>query len=180
MIADFRELYDSYKDPEVGMAAFSIMYYMYHFKSHFLEDFPDEKERFREVQKFVFKGTEVVWARIKIALETYKSLYDKEAVSTYLIMKNNVEKLKQYAKRMTLVPVEEPSDVPDIQEDGTVKPKITDPNGPIYVDFKEFIAVNSVLPKQQEELDKYESRIIESVKNQIDVYGGGMLGAYEE
>lgn len=178
MIADFRELYDSYKDPEVGMAAFSIMYYMYHFKSHFLEDFPDEKERFKEVQKFVFKGTEVVWARIKIALETYKSLYDKEAVSTYLIMKANVEKLKEYAKRMTLVRVAEPS--PDMQENGAVVHSVVDPDGPIYVDFKEFIAVNSVLPKQQEELDKYESRIIESVKNQIDVYGGGMLGAYEE
>jgi hypothetical protein len=175
MIGDFRELYDSYKDQELAMAAFSIMYYMYHFGSHFLYDYFDEKERFKEVQKFVYRGTEITYSKIKIAMDTYRDLYDKESVSTYLIMKRNVDKLKIYASKMELIiPVTETED-----EEGNVRTeKKLDPEM-VYVDYKEFVAINSMLPKQQQDLELFENRLIESVKNQIDIYGGGDLGAYE-
>lgn len=175
-IKDFRDLYNYYNKSLGGhdkaMAAFGIMYYMFFFDSPYLLDYPDEEERFKEVQKFVYKGEEI--SKIKLlekAFETYKNLMDLEQVSLYLVMRNNVTKVKVYAENMVLG--KKNTGGKKGEED-----QIRDTTD-IPVTFGEFQKVNSSLPNLEEELRLFKDRLMKFMKSSIDIYGGGEQGAYE-
>jgi hypothetical protein len=170
MIDTFRLLYDSMQDKELALAYFAFMYYMYNFDSKFLRDIEEEQKRMGEVKKFIFRGADIKVSRIvRRAMDTYKEIFEDESVSMYLVMRKNVGKLKEYAGKMVLFD-------PNITGDTTILLPGMDY---VLVDTKEFTSVNSLLPKQQEELDKFEAHLLQAVKNKIDIYGGGSLGAYE-
>jgi len=173
-VREFRELYDYYyktlSNPERGQAAFGVLYYMFNFDSDFLFEYEDEAERLKAVKAFVYKGEEVTNIKVfKRAVERYKSLMDASQTKAYVVMKQNFIKLRDYASRIVLSPVREDVSDPDY-----------DPlTAPIQVDYKEFSAVNTLLPKQEEELRKFKETLQKHMVNEIDVYGGGDLGAYE-
>ncbi len=173
-IKEFRELYKYYyeqlKRPERGEAAFGILYWMYHFDSDFIFKYPDEAERLKHVKAFVYKGNEVTDTKVfRAAKERYKSLMAEDQTNAYIVMKKNFIKLREYASRITLAPVMEDTSNPDYNP----------AEAPILVDYKEFSAVNSLLPKQEEELRKYKEALLKHMSNAMDIYGGGTLGAYE-
>jgi hypothetical protein len=173
MIGIFKKVYESEKDPELAIAPFSIMYFMYNFDSKFLHEIPNEDKRLREVKKFVDRGTDVATTRtIRKAMDVYKELYASESTSSYLVIRENVGKLKDYASKMELM---DPNILQDKEEDDLLQLG----KDYILVDSKEFTSVNTMVIKQQEELDKFEVKLIESAKEKIDIYGGGSLGAYE-
>ena len=87
----------------------------------------------------------------------------------YITMKKNFKKLREYANRISLVAPRE--DVTD--------PKYDPNTAMLHVDYKEFAAINTLLPKQEEELRKFKETLQKNMVNEIDVYGGGSLGAYE-
>jgi len=173
-VKEFRDLYNYYytklKKPDRGIAAFGIMYFMYNFDSDFLADYEDEDERFEHVRKFVYFGEEVT--RIKLfeaAVSRYKSLVENSQTYAYVVMKNNFKKLREYAKRITLVDPRADTSDPDY-----------DPNTvDLFVDYKEFAAINTLLPKQEEELRRFKETLQKHITNEMDLYGGGSLGAYE-
>lgn len=171
-IGPFRKLYDSV-NPELGVAYFAMMYYMYAFDSKFARTIEDESQRLKEVRKFVHLGDQLKVTRTtRKAMDMYKELYDDEAASMYTVMRDNVQKLKNYAKMMTLV---NPNAVLEDGEAGLLIAGVDF----VLVDAKEFMLVNNMLPKQEEELTKFEVQLQDTVKNKIDIYGGGQKGAYE-
>ena len=180
IVRPFREMYNYYvgklDNDDRAMAAFGVLYYMYYFDSQFLIKYPDEEERFKEVKKYVYRGEEI--SRIKVfekAEEAYKELMDQEQTALYLVMKKNVDKLKDFAERMVLV---KPQVKLEEDEDGNLVPK-EDEEGHILVKLTDFMTTNSSLPKQEEELRAFRERLQQHFKNKMDVYGGGDLGAYE-
>ncbi|MCK5789170.1 MAG: hypothetical protein KAH32_09230, partial [Chlamydiia bacterium] len=93
-------------------------------------------------------------------------LYTEESMDVYFVMFDNLTKLKDYAKGMELrMP-------PDTSEE--------DANFINIVDYKEFTAVNEQLPKAELLLSTFETRLRNEALAQIDVYGGGSLGMYED
>lgn len=177
-IKDFRDMYNYYagklKNDDRAMAAFSVMYYMYYFDSRFLIEFEDEEERFKEVRKFVFKGDEIDTIKIyTAACETYKALMDEDQTSLYTVMKKNVYKLKDFASRMTLF---KKAETPT--EEGEVPDTVVETSD-VYVTYKDFVAINSSLPSQEDDLRKFKEKLQKHFKSEIDVYGGGVIGAYE-
>lgn len=172
MISAFRIFYDSFEDKDLAMAYFSFMYYMYGFDSFYLRHFTEEQKRIAEVKKFVHRGSEIKVSRpVRKVMDVYKELFTEEASAMYLVMRENLEKLKKYAAKMVLF---------DPNIDDEAQGILLAGKDYVLVESKEFAQVNSLLPKQQEELDKFEVHLLQSVKNKIDVYGGGSLGAYEE
>lgn len=177
-IKDFRDMHNYYsgklKNNDRAMAAFAVMYYMYYFDSRFLLEFEDEKERMTHVREFVYKGNEVTDIKVfRTACETYKELMNEEQTSLYVVMKKNVTKLKDFAKDMTLVKVNNTN-----TEEGKADDTITDIKG-TYVTYKDFLAINSSLPQQEEDLRKFKEKLQRHFKSEVDVYGGGAIGAYE-
>jgi len=178
IIKDFRDLYNYYtaklNNEERAMAAFAVIYYMHYFDSRFLLEFKDLKERFKQVKAFVYKGDEI--NRIKIfdkAEKTYIKLMDEEQTGLYVVMKANVTKLKEYAADMTLIKVTTPN------AEGDSEDTITEVQGN-YVSYKDFTAINSSLPQQEEDLRKFKDRLQKHFVSEVDVYGGGSLGVYED
>tara|TARA_R110000744_G_scaffold312424_5_gene419773 strand:+ start:6273 stop:6854 length:582 start_codon:yes stop_codon:yes gene_type:complete len=175
VIGDFRKLYEhiiSLADEELALSAFAYLHYMFHFDSRFFLMEPDEKKRSELVKKFVHRGKELKPSgRIFIrAVDLYRELYNEEQNSLYRVMHNNLFKLRDYAENMTLVPLRtEPNEDGEMESigDGT------------YVDSKEFAMVNSLLPKQQKDLEDFGVRLIEANKNKIDIYGGKEENIYE-
>ena len=175
MIKPFRVLFDEFRDKEVAMAHFALMYYMYNFDSKFLREYDTEKARMGAVKKFIYKGSEVTQCKkLRTAMEAYKDIYADETAEMYLVMRRNVDKLKDYADKMVLI---DPS--ASMAED--LKPEFLPMSGVdfILVDSKEFTTINMMLPKQQEELTKFETKLVENSKAKIDIYGGGTKGAFE-
>lgn len=173
----FRSLYDYYtiklNSEERAIAAFGVLYFMYYFDSKFLLEYEDEELRLQHVREYVHLGSEINDTKVfKEARDLYKELSNTVQVQTYLTMKKNISKLILYAQSMIL---HRPSVNADIME-GDEEPIQDDT---VLVDHKEFSAVNSSLPKQQEDLKKYKTTLILDMQEQIDVYGGGELGAYE-
>ena len=167
MINAFRKIYDSSADKDLVMSHFAVLHYMYYFESKFLREYEDEEKRLREVKKFVNRGNEVKVSReMRRALDLTKKIYSEDLCDMYVIMRNNVDKLKDYAQKMSLSPLDNDGQELEIGKF-------------VLVDSKEFMSVNNMLPKQQEELSKFEVRLQEAAKNNIDIYGGGELGAYE-
>jgi hypothetical protein len=174
MISAFRVFYDSFEDSDLAMSYFSFMYYMYAFDSAYLRNIEDESKRIGEVKKFVHRGSELKVSReVRKVMNVYKEIFIEESVSMYLVMRTNVEKLKKYANKMCLFDPNAGAE----EGDSTILVPGLDY---VLVDSKEFTTVNSMLPKQQEELDKFEVHLLQTVKNKIDIYGGGSLGAYED
>lgn len=184
IIRAFRELYRYYAEKlnseDRAMAAFSIMYYMHFFDSRFLLEHPkDLKVRLAEVKAFVYMGDKVNTETklFKAAEELYKTLMDEEQSSIYLVMKNNVKKMKDYAEAMVLV--KENSAEATEEEIATDSLPLTTTNK-IKVTFKEFREVNASLPEQEEILRKFKDKLLQHFKGNIDIYGGGDIGAYEK
>jgi len=149
---------------------FSYLHLMYDFDSHFVHEYEDEEERSREVRKAIHRGSEFKMTRtVTAAKDKYKELYDKEAVSLYSVLRNNVFKMKDYANRMVLVP-------PQISEEDLESGKMPTE---ILVDSKEFDLVNSKLTLQVDRLEEFEKRLQRFTKDKIDIFGGGDLGEYE-
>jgi len=180
LVKPFRDMYNYYvgklDNDDRAMAAFGVLYYMHYFDSPFLLNYPDEDERFKEVKKYVYRGEEIT--RIKVfakAEEAYKEMMDQEQTALYVVMKENVNKLKDFAKRMVLVKPEV-----EIEEDEEGNPIIRESsNNAIYVKLSDFMTTNSALPKQEEELRHFRERLQQHFKQEMDVYGGGDIGAYE-
>lgn len=178
MIKDFRDLYYYYavklKNEDRAMAAFATLYFMHHFDSQFLVDYPNDLEqRFKAVQKFVYKGDEITKIKVYVQAEkTYLSLIDKEQTVLYVVMKRNVQKLKEYAENMVLIKSAGGSKE-EIAED-VIKETLE-----VKVNWKEFNDINSSLPDQEEKLRKFKERLMEHFKSEVDIYGGGDTGAYE-
>lgn len=177
-IQDFRALYNYYtqklKNEDRAMAAFSVIYYMYYFDSRFLLLYEDEEERLKEVKKFVYKGDEITDIKVfRTASETYKSLMDEDQSALYVVMKKNVYKLKDFAENMSLVKVDNTA-----TEEGDAPDTLVDIKG-VYVTYKDFAAINSSLPQQEDALRKFKEKLQRHFKSEVDVYGGGDLGAYE-
>lgn len=162
------------KDSTAALALFSVCHFMYHFDSHFT-DIEDEKLRLKEVRSFVKNGKEVTLTRTthKI-MAIYKELYSLELSSAYLTMKKNFKKLEDYAEQMQLAP-----EILEVSEEEKKEGFPDKMYTGIKVDYKEFAAVNSLIPKQQKELSEFRSRLSNEVKANIEAYGGGNLGAYE-
>jgi hypothetical protein len=170
VFAEYRE-----KVPEdESIALFSVCHYMYHFDSHLL-DIEDHSERLREARKFVHNGNLVKLTRTTHkVMAVYKELYELDMTSAYITMKNNFTKLRKYAEAIEFVP-----EVINVPEEDRVEggpDKITKGT---QVDYKEFQAVNSMIPKFQKELSEFKTRLMDEVKANIEAYGGGQLGAYE-
>lgn len=173
MIDAFAKVYRKFPDKELAMAHFSVMYFMYNFDSIFLRDYEVEKERIAAVKKFIDRGSEVAIDRtMRKALDVYREIYFDDTTSMYLVMRRNVDKLKDYADKMVLI---SPLATIDPDSEFVPLPGIDF----ILVESKEFTTINSILPKQQEELVKFETRLVSNTKTKIDIYGGGTKGAYE-
>lgn len=174
-IKDFRDMYNYYSrklnNEDRAMAAFAMMYYMYYFDSRFIIEYKDEKERFKAIKEFVYKGNEITEIKIfQKASETYQKLMDEEQTDLYVVMKANTYKLKEYAKNMVLI---KPSHTGEEVQDAISDAK------EIYVSFSEFSKINLSLPEQEEGLRKFKERLQKHFKSEVDVYGGGDIGAYE-
>lgn len=179
MVRDFRGLYkyytDKLNDEERAMAAFGILYYMYFFDSQFLLDYPDDMDaRLAAVKQFVYKGDKINTDTkvFRKAAETYCGMMDQEQSEAYVIMKGNFNKLKQYAKAMVLVQEDSPTE-------GEAREDVAPISQGIRVTFKEFTSVNASLPDQEKALNDFKSRLLQHFKSEIDIYGGGEMGAYE-
>tara|TARA_R110000851_G_scaffold87648_1_gene191076 strand:+ start:28856 stop:29437 length:582 start_codon:yes stop_codon:yes gene_type:complete len=171
MIKGFSRLRDYAREQyNVGMVTtiFSVLHLMYDYDSSYLYDHPDEVERLKAVRAAVEGGKDFKMTRtVKEGMELYKTLYEKEQVSSYMVLKRNFFRLKNYADSMSLTPVL-------LDEDTlTGKPK------EVFVDHKEFKDVNALIPKFQKDLEEFEKKLASFTKNKIDVYGGGDLGEYE-
>lgn len=174
MVKDFRELYNYYAgkldNHNRAMAAFGVLYYMYYFDSHFLLDYPDESDRLKAVKAFVYLGGDISSTKVfKKACITYQDLMDQEQSANYVVMKRNVRKLREFAQAMVLIKEDEPADGEDRESVSTT----------VKVRLKEFLETNSALPKQEEELRKFKERLQKHFNSQVDIYGGGTIGAYE-
>lgn len=172
LIKDLKALYNKHKkNHEVAMAHFATMYYMYHFDSRFLWLYRnDEVTRLREVRKFVANGKDVkICNTMQRAMKTYKQLYGEESVSIYLTMKDGFEKYKKYLDRAVLV-------APNPAEIEHLPPE----EQPFLIEAKELMALNKAIPEQWKMLDKFKRELEEFAKAEVDIYGGGELGAYED
>ena len=167
MIKVFEELYNNFIDKELAIKHFAYLYFMYSFDSEFLSRYPSKTKRAKAVRAYISGGSRIrASPRLKAASDTYIKMQNDGAVGVYLALKVNIDKLKNYAERMILVPPIK--DVPADLE-----------NTPILVTSKEFSEVNLLLPKLQESLNKYKSDIHDLLKSKIAIYGGGARGAYE-
>lgn len=167
VIKDLRKLADKYKNNEdAKIAHFTCLFYMYHFDSHILwENRDDESARLVAVRKFIHNGNLVKICNTMLrAMKTYKTLYNKEAVSMYLTMRDSIKKLLDYTQQGILVLPK------DLKED--------DPR-PILMEAKELLLLNKSIPDQWKLLDTFERELQEYTKSQVDIYGGGDLNAYE-
>ena len=166
LVKAFDKLY-SLTDPEMIPAVFGVIYWMFSYDSKFRRNIKDHKERLRAVKSFVPRGGEVSISRdMKNAMDVFADLYTEESMDVYFVMFDNLTKLKDYAKGMELrMP-------PDTSEE--------DANFINIVDYKEFTAVNEQLPKAELLLSTFETRLRNEALAQIDVYGGGSLGMYED
>ncbi len=178
MIDIFANLYSSYgTDTELAMSAFSVMYFMYNFDSDYLRRYSDERKRLVAVRKFVRRGSDIkiTWI-LRKAMDLYKEIYTEDSGSMYLIMYENVQKLKHYASIMVLI-----SPLIGMKADTDEEKENLPVSGVDYilVESKEFVTINSMLPQQQRELDAFEIKLMQIIKNKIDIFGGGKLGAYE-
>jgi hypothetical protein len=175
-IKDFKVLWKYYNERQEGhdkaVAAFSILYWMYFFDSHFLQDYEDVDERYKAVQQFVYMGEEIDKIGImEKAMGTYQELMDREQVAMYVVMKNNIDKIKDYAKHMVLG---KPSRGKKADPKDTVPDTLEN-----VVTFAEFQSVNNSLPEHEERLRKFKERLLLHMKSEVDIYGGGEKGAYE-
>lgn len=176
LIMALRKLYETIGDHDLAISHFGVLFYMYHYDSTYVREIEDESKRLAEVKKFVHRGNEVKVTRtMRKAMDVYKEIYVDDAAGTYLIMRRNATKLREYADKMVLF-------TPPIFTDNVLEAEEGVPvvgQDFFLVDSKEFATVTNLLGKQQEEIDKFEVHLRESAKSKIAVYGGGSLGAYE-
>jgi hypothetical protein len=92
-------------------------------------------------------------------MDKYQEMFDQQQTSSYLTMKSNFFKLRDYAQRMVLTAPPETDDV-------------TDGPTPVLVDYKEFTSINSLLSKQQQELDDFFSRLQHTVISNMNKMKG--------
>lgn len=170
MVEILHKLHAKHKrTPEIAAAHFATLYYMYHFDSRFLwlhRD--DEVKRLSEVRKFITNGKLVkICNTMQRAMKMYKTLYNEESVSLYLVMRDNLGKMKDYMGAAQLMA---PTNVdPDAAEAANL----------LIIDSKEMREMNKAIPDQWKLLDGFEKELLEHTKSAIDIYGGGNLGAYE-
>ena len=166
LIKDFRKIYDKFrKDPDLQVAHFGVMYYMYHFDSRFVWKYrDDEVKRLLEVRRFLHRGKDVKMAPDMVkAMKLYSQLYNEESVSMYVTMRDSIVKLRSYMQAAVLV-----------------LPKEENPDDPsVLVDSKELVMLNKEIPDQWKRLDKFEKDLLEYAKANLDIYGGGSVGVYE-
>lgn len=168
VIGALRKLYDKYnEDHELAIAYLSCLFYMYHFDSHLLwENRDDEVARLVAVRKFIHRGKDVKICKVMgSAMKVYKSLYNKESVSMYLTMRDNIKKLREYMDVGVLI-------VPEDYVAG-------EGPAPVVIDSKELVLLNKNIPEQWKILDTFERDLQAYTKSKVDIYGGGQLGAYE-
>jgi len=168
LISDFRKYYDRYydkKDPDLVVAYFSMLYYMYHFDSKFLWEYEnDESKRLAEVKKYIYRGKDVkITPDVRRIMELYKSFYNKEMVSSYITMRKSLAKLRLFADNAVLVMP------PDADPD----------NPPILIESKELMAINKEIPELWKRLDKFEKDLLNYTKSSVDIYGSKSLNVYE-
>ena len=167
IISDFRKYYDRYydkKDPDLVIAYFSMLYYMYHFDSRFLWLHKDESKRLYDVRKFIHRGKDVkVSPDVRRIMELYKSLYNEEQVSSYVTMRKSLTKIRSFAEKAVLV-----------------MPKDDDPDEPsILIDSKELVMINKEIPELWKRLDTFEKDLMKYTKSAVDIYGSKNLNVYE-
>ena len=161
LIDVFYKLYES-TTPSMVPAVFGVIYWMYSFDSKERRDIEDERDRIRAVKKKVPNGSSVSITReMRRAMDMFRDLYDEDKLSLYFTMHNNVMKLKSYADNMVLV-----------------KPEEGDTES-VLVEYKEFTTINELLPKQEKLLADFEETLKGHAAQQLSIYGGGRLGAYE-
>ena len=168
LIKDLKTIYNKYSsDHDARTAHLAVLYYMYHFDSRFLWLYrDDETKRLAEVRKFIADGKKVtICNTMRRAMRAYKALYDEEQVSIYCTMRDNMKKLRDYADSSVLILP--PDYDPDIH--GTLN----------VIEAKELMAINKAIPEQWKLMDAFETELKEYTKSQVDIYGGGSLGAYE-